>query len=469
MNLVSFIKYFIRNRKGAALPLMAALGMALIGVIGTATDLGRAQITQSRLSATLDSAALAAAKHMDDPDLAKREVRRYAETNFSNYINGKIYDFEVDINATRTRMDVRSKAQLPATFTRIFKNEDLNVYAETAVQINDLNAELVLVLDNTGSMQDSMDDLRTFTKNFIADFFARKTADDTLYVGIVPFSKSVNIGTHNVAWTEGDTHQWGDDSWGGCVEARTDGDYDITDEPPSAALFKKYYSPCGFGNDNNWHGNNAPDHDNCDMTGSDFAFHTNLTHKFGPNEGCVEEPVAPLTANQGLLTASIDGMEASAATHIIEGAGWAWRMLSPKWRGLWGGEMNANNLPADYTDNVSKFVILITDGKNEITEKYSSYGPLEAGKLGTTDRDAGRKELDKRLLSVCSAMKANNIIIYTIALGEKLTEETKEVLRECSSVPEYALKSESSHELNETFKKITGKIHEGNRGARLVK
>ena len=467
---ISVVKNFIKNRKGAALPLIAVLGTALIGIIGTATDVGRAQITQSRLSAALDAAALAGAKHMDDKALAKKEVRRYTEANFQNYLDGELYDFEVNINNSRTRMDVKSKVRIPATFMRVFQKKELEVYAETVVAIGEgIEGEIVLVLDNTGSMIGELEDLKTAANDLVNDLFAAKSNNNELYIGVVPFAQSVNINTQNAAWTEGDTYFWGPFSWDGCVEARTESGHDTTDEPPSVAPFTKYYVACGISSYNYWYGNNTPSYNNCKIGGADFKI--NGFHRFGrgPNLRC-GKPITTMQSSPGVITDAINKMVAGGNTHINLGLVWAWRMLSPKWRGLWGGEMNARSLPADYGAETNKIVILMTDGGNDVSTKYySAYGLLTQGKLGTTDEKKAEEELDKRLLEICNAMKKNDITIYTVALGSGLSSDDKKTLRKCATMPEYAITLQDSKKLNENFKAITQMIGTEGKGIRLVK
>ena len=44
---------------------------------------------------------------------------------------------------------------------------------------------------------------------------------------------------------------------------------------------------------------------------------------------------------------------------------WGWRVLSPRWRGLWDGDL-PDELPLAYAEqNMEKVVILLTDGNNE--------------------------------------------------------------------------------------------------------
>ena len=54
---------------------------------------------------------------------------------------------------------------------------------------------------------------------------------------------------------------------------------------------------------------------------------------------------------------------------------------------------------------------------------YSAYGRLSEGRLGTTNKGAADDVLDDRMLDICRAMKAQDIIMYTMTFGRsRLTE-----------------------------------------------
>jgi hypothetical protein len=57
------------------------------------------------------------------------------------------------------------------------------------------------------------------------------------------------------------------------------------------------------------------------------------------------------------------------------GLAWGWRVLSPRWRGLWDGDL-ADEMPLDYDEpNMEKVVILLTDGNNEWYDWPGPDGP----------------------------------------------------------------------------------------------
>ena len=85
----------------------------------------------------------------------------------------------------------------------------------------------------------------------------------------------------------------------------------------------------------------------------------------------------------------VGGYSASGPSDILAGRPARNSMISPNWRGLWGGETPAT-LPADYDDpQVQKAIVLLTDGDNSFTDTIkTAYGT--AGDYGgtTTSRNA---------------------------------------------------------------------------------
>jgi hypothetical protein len=224
----------------------------------------------------------------------------------------------------------------------------------------------------------------------------------------------------------------------GCVDARGGG-LDVTDDPPSVQSFNAYYWP----NDthNSWIRSNG-------------GYRTPLSASRGPNKNC-SEPVIPMTANQTTIINGINAMVARGNTHINLGAVWGWRMLSPRWRGLWGGEMDANRLPLDYNSpKMIKAAIIMTDGANTMSNSsHSAYWYLSDGKLGTTSSTGAVSQLDSRFLQICQAMKTNNIIIYTIGFGNP-GGNAASILKTCASQPSYYFNSPTPAELQAAFSAI---------------
>ncbi len=90
----------------------------------------------------------------------------------------------------------------------------------------------------------------------------------------------------------------------------------------------------------------------------------------GPNLGCSNGVVLPLTLSKATVKSSISGLTASSggSTVLSQGLQWAWFTLSPVWQGYWGLAASPVGLsrPLAYgTIGNFKVVILMTDGNDE--------------------------------------------------------------------------------------------------------
>jgi len=95
------------------------------------------------------------------------------------------------------------------------------------------------------------------------------------------------------------------------------------------------------------------------------------------------------------------------------------------------------------------------DGGGPRGSDYTAYGRLldfDNGKYTTLD--AARKEVDKRMTAVCTAMKAKGIIIYTITFGTVPDSATETLYRNCATKPEYYFDSPNNEQLATVFKTI---------------
>jgi hypothetical protein len=123
---------------------------------------------------------------------------------------------------------------------------------------------------------------------------------------------------------------------------------------------------------------------------------------------------------------------------------------------------------------MNKVVVLMTDGDNtELGSSsagtatsnpglYTAYGfpnqnnlALPSGECTTGgDCSAGEQEIDNRTTAVCGAMKAQGIIIYTIALGTGISSNSQTLLRNCATSPSYYFLSPTTSQLQTIFQQI---------------
>lgn len=458
------LRRFRRAEGGSVLPLIGLLSVMLIGCIGIAIDIGRAVVVRARLVDALDSAGLAVASRISTVD-ATAEAEKFVAANFAaNFAGATVSDVLATPNQDKTVITVSATATMPTSFMKLFGNDSVKVTATSEVTRKLTGLEVVMVLDNTGSMQwptDYMPSLKSAANLLVDQLFGDQTTAKNLYVGLVPFSQAVNIGTSasRTLWVNPTTllpvnrpHYPG--LWTGCVEARRNG-LDQTDDPPLTAdlnsLFTAYYSPDSsnlpypYNDDNDWI---RPD------GGARSVYYTDYDTQRGPGSYC-PSAVTPMTNVKSKITAGIGAMKAAGSTMINLGAVWGWRMLSPRWRGYWDGDMAANALPLDYgTKNMEKAVVLMTDGANSFSNyNYTAYDMLSAKRLGTNVQSNAEDELDKRLGAVCTKMKTAGVTVYTVAFNVTDTG-IKSLLESCATSTSNYFDAGDQEKLKTAFKTI---------------
>ena len=502
------IQSFFGTESGMTLPLLAISMVAITGMVGLAIDTARMQLVQSKLQFSLDAAGLAAGSTVSTSTL-NSEVAKYLGVNFNGYLGATLTGTSATVDSTNTIITLSATATLPTTFMDAVGVATITVTANSQISRAVTGLELVMVLDNTGSMNNSagqsgvskIQALQTAATTLVNTLFASNPPAGKLWVGIVPFSQAVNIGTSHSSWmnatydnsmvdTSGSTAttDWGTTSWAGCVDARSGG-YDVTDDPPSlsnsSTLFNQYY----------WYSDNY-NPDSGSVTNSGYNTWKTCTNRWnrckngtctvasgtcstrngftctpiapsctyasplnttsaGPNLLCPQQ-VTPMTNNKTTLLNAISSMTAQGNTVINQGMQWGWNMISPRWQGFWGGTMGSNGLPLAYnTHGMSKAVVLLTDGTNTIDNtSHSSYWFLGDNKLGTTNGNTAVTTLNNKTLQLCNAMKNNGIYVYTIALGTDPTAAGLSMLQSCATASNYYFNSPSTSQLQGIFNAI---------------
>jgi Flp pilus assembly protein TadG len=492
--LKSFLGLF-SSESGSALPLVGVGILALVGSTGTAVDMGRVQIAQSKMSSALDAAGLAAGAVVNSGD-TQAQVNKYFNANFpAESLGVTMRSLTITTSEDNMLLTLDATGAVDTTFMRVFGTTSVNISAHSEITRSNKGLELVLVMDTTGSMgnNNKLQDAKTAANMLIDILYGDRSTVENMWVGLVPFSQTVNIGTSRSSWTATDSFNWGTTSWRGCVDARETSGRDSTDDPPSVALFPKYYWP-DDNNYNNWiststettstwlcrnnnsctcanygpcscvvSGNSTTctscsgsgSNRSCQRTVSTQVTNYTINNNRGPNLYCTQE-VTPMTKYKSTIVSGINSMNAAGNTHVNLGAVWGWRMLSPRWRGLWGGEMNTDLLPLNYnTPLMNKVMVLMTDGENTMDNNrtHTAYWYLRDGKLGTTSSSAAVTQLNTRLTSVCTAAKAQGIIIYTIGFGNP-GSTISSLLRSCATRPEYYFDSPTGEDLNRAFQVI---------------
>ncbi len=501
-----------RNERGAVAPMVGIAAITLIGAVGLAVDIGRGQVALSKLQSSLDAAGLAAGavvgQQLDESTL-EAEARKYFDANFAGEtINAELVDFDLNLSEDETVVTLSAKASLPTTFMLIFGQKKIDVAARTEITREMTGLEVALVVDVTGSMCmpcQKLADLKTAGLELTDILWGDNEEVEDLWVGIVPFSQAVNVGTNHADWTSDYTDRATKDNcigrtsspnprcpttgnagvistsislhtptkpsvsthtstltlvddwlvgspgswyfkphaWGGCVEERYATNDDVTNATPEDVPFNVYFYPDMNGNDwlNNNNGNRSI------SNSSDFS----------ANRGCPRQAITPLTNVRATVDAGISALQAIDVqrTHINVGAAWGWRLLSREWKDAWGGDMAAQDLPKTYDDPESqKAVVIMTDGVNTMTN-YTAFGLSSAGVLGSTDPNdpVVTTTLNDKTIAICNEMKEAGIIVYTV-LFQETDPDVKDMLRECASKEVFFFDTTAGEDLAAAFRTI---------------
>jgi Flp pilus assembly protein TadG len=438
-----FLRTLTRNQSGSVLVLWAFAAVPVVLGVGTVVDISRAYMARSRLAFALDAAGLAAGAAGNSEAEINAIVQQYFFANYRPGDPGTPTVPTVSIDGGVIRLN--GTVTIETTIMKLVGQGDITVAA--SAEILRKGVEVALVLDNTGSMAGSkLASLRAASQNLINILFQIPELQANLKVAVVPYSAAVNVGDAAPALVSdaapGDYDPSNDELWKGCVLARS---YpkDVLDIPPSPGnSWQRYLWESA--SDNEWPpANSSP------------ALCNSST---GPNIGC-PTPITPLTDNKAVLDAAIAAMEpwCRGGTFSNTGMVWGWRVLSP-------GPPFTEGLPYE-TPGFDKVAILMTDGVNgyftppgsAFSADYAAYGRLHDGALGTTNKNTAKTILNNRLTEVCSNMKQQGIIIYTVTF--QLTDtNTKNIYRGGASSPDKYFDSGNGAALHSAFQDIAEQI-----------
>lgn len=195
----------LRDQRGNAFMLTAAAVVPLIGIVGSAVDIGRAYMTQLRLQQACDAGVLAGRRAMAAgtyTDAAEAEADKMFNYNFpAGTYGSEGVTFSSQASGTSDVVGTASTS-LPTSLMKIFGFADFDLAVNCTAKLEISNTDVMLVLDVTGSMDstNSGDSVNRITalQNATMDFFDTLTnadmGDGRLRFGVVPYSSSANVG-----------------------------------------------------------------------------------------------------------------------------------------------------------------------------------------------------------------------------------------------------------------------------------
>jgi hypothetical protein len=318
------------------------------------------------------------------------------------------------------------------TLTKIIGFDEATVGAVSYAQRGSKKVEVVMALDNTGSMASSnkLTELKRAARSLLDVLETSSSDASQVKVGIVPFATSVRLRPmdyRNASWidftigdgsqticqgtgkkqtcTDYSTNDISKTTWAGCIQDRAD-PYNTSD----AAV----------------------------VTGSYATMHPAITCR--QDEGALVY-VQPLTTNFSSLRTAITDMKAGGNTNVTIGVAWGHALLS-------------NQAPfteaVPYTDQeVSKFLIVLTDGQNT------------QDRFGSCSTTTCITQMNARTKAACENVKATanqpgqvGITVYTV----RVIDGDANLLRNCASGTDKFFDVQNSSQLERVFIDIGNKI-----------
>jgi len=407
-NWATFIRGFRQDQGGNVAIIFALMTIPMLVTAGLAIDSGRAYRVKTKVAASIDAAALTAAKNMREANLNDNEVKTLALRLFNENMKGNgqgdvtISSFGVAVDRTKNSVQIDVTGEVPTTLGRLTGINKFDVPATTVAIYDSKDIELSLALDMTGSMWgQKIADLKAATRDLINIMLPDGGTANKVRIAFAPFAAGVNAGSYAVAASNNRSPD-------NCVYERQGADK-LTDAAPAAGSFMKVAGDSGV---------------------------TTRQYKCpGPAR------VLALSDDKTSLLDNVANFEAKGSTAGHLGTAWAWYLVSPEWKNVWPGASE----PAAYDDGKTiKAVILMTDGV------YNTYGGKYSG--------SSRAKSQADAAALCANIKAKKVVVYSI--GFQLNNAgAVSLLKGCASSPLHFFQAQNGDQLRAAFRAIAVELN----------
>ena len=173
---------------------------------------------------------------------------------------------------------------------------------------------------------------------------------------------------------------------------------------------------------------------------------------------CPTNQIVPLTTDKTTLNTQIAAYQAVGSTAGQIGVAWGWYMLAPNFASLWP----AASQPAAYnTESLLKVAVIMTDGEfntgycnHTISRNYYAL-TSSANRSGC---DATNGSPATQALALCTEMKAQGIVVYTVGFDMGGDADALQLLEDCASSPANFYVADNGADLQLAFAAIGTEI-----------
>ena len=449
-HLRQILNSFGGDRRGNVATLFALALLPLALGTGAVIDMLRIYNEDTAFADAVDAATLAVAatprsdfSGLGADAIAARsgELKAFA-THYvaENYSPTYKHDTSItlDLAISDGKVSITAEHDFPTAFMALMGQESVTLHAMSEVTRAGSSLEVALILDNTGSMAESrLASLKTAAKNFVATALDAGQSQYYAKIALVPYNMGVNVGSAYASTARGAVSNGSSNAPGSSVfqfrnEQRHTMSFAVSDCVSERVGSEAY--------------TDAPVAKN----------HVGLNYA-APANPCGTAPLLALSNNRDALDDAIDSMTAVVPPQARWG-GLGWYALSPRF-GLWSGA----SVPAAYgTKHLSKVAILMTDGEfnsaycNGVISQDSTNG--SGSSANHIDCDASNGNSYAQSEALCSAMKAEGVVVYTIAFDLIDTANAQELMTLCASGSDYRYDAADEEELQTVFDAIARRL-----------
>jgi hypothetical protein len=177
----------------------------------------------------------------------------------------------------------------------------------------------------------------------------------------------------------------------------------------------------------------------------------NILPSSTPNSGCPYANILPLTSNRQDILHTINAMQPHGNTMGNAGMIWGYRLISP--------EPPFDEAAPWDSQYWRKAVIMMTDGDNTKDTNYNYLWLTQRSRINVNDSGTPNvKGYNTRFEEVCDALKARDVLVYTVVFTSGVNEDTKGYYRRCATNESMYFYAPSQAELLDVFNQIAREL-----------
>lgn len=441
---------FVSDKGGNFSFVLAAAAIAILGAGGVAVDFANAVRSKSATMNAADAAVLAATRAIVEKGMTQKAAEALARNQFdADMLNQGV---DLAVNQFELKPDgiggysLIVQGEIPTTLARSMGYSNIPISVSPSASMGMGAVEIAISFDVTSSMGfgTTWEDAIDVVNNALT---ALKTNSSDFSVMFIPFTDRVNIGAgrvgllpNGVLTGSGDKDNGHGNDEDKCDESNPGkgkkavcalGDLAGLDVSPESLV--PNWSGCAEPRTTNKVGRSVYYAD---------ALAPNLLARFEPflngtlalshpdyELACNDQEIVGPTKNVDDVIEVLGGLKKGGTGRFDEGLVWAWRALSPNWKGYWkdGAPADSGVDLANYpkpAGTTKKVAVLVTDGNT--TGYYQEYN-----KQMVFGYNNGTKEEFETLVTMCEDMAAEGISPHVLHVNGNTAAEP--YFKQCAS------------------------------------